>query len=88
MSYSERYTSEVEALTDYFKERLPACGPVVLTRDQYRAGTDSLDGLHKMLVSGAFVEWLAKRSYELSYNQGCNAFFAAARALDLLTVND
>lgn len=88
MSFSQRYTDEMEALTEYFKERLPVCGPVTLTRDEYGAGTDSLTGLHKLLVGGAFVEWLAVRNYELSYNQGCNAFFAAARLLGLLTVSD
>lgn len=88
MNFSQRYTDEIEALTEYFKERLPACGPVALTREEYQTGTDSLTGLHKMLVGGAFVEWLAKRKYELSYNQGCNAFFAAARLLNLLTVSD
>lgn len=88
MSYSERYTSEVEALTEYFKERLPVCGAVVLTKDEYGAGTDSLTHPHKMLVGGAYVEWLAKHNYELSYNQGCVAFFAAAKALNLLTVNE
>lgn len=84
---TERYTQEVNDLREWFKQRLPAFGKIVLTEDEYKAGTDSLKGFQADLVRAAFVEWLAMRRYELSYNQGCIAFFGAAKDCELLEVN-
>lgn len=75
-----------EELRDWFKARLTALPDVVLTQSEYRAGTDSLKEPHAPLTKQAFDEWLAKRNYELSYNQMCNGFFAAARSLGKLRV--
>lgn len=77
---SQRYQDEIKALTEYFSLRLPACGPLTLTPEERSAGVDSLKGLHADLVRGAFVEWIAIRDYELSYNQTCIAFFTALDA--------
>jgi hypothetical protein len=71
------YQDEVKALTEYFTARLPVCGPLTLTDAERSRGVDSLKGLHSDLVRDAFVEWLAIRNYELSYNQTCIAFFTA-----------
>lgn len=80
------YNEQVENLTHWYKQRLPVCGPFVLTYDQYAAGVDSLTGKHAQLRDAGFIEWQAIKSYELSYNQGCVAFFTAANALKLLTI--
>jgi len=87
MMVSERYAKEVEDLRAWFMERLPVCGSISLTTDQYKAGCDSLAGLHHDLVRASSTEWLTKRRYELSYNQTCCAFFGAAKALNLLIVD-
>lgn len=82
---ASRYEMEVRLLTNYFRERLAVCGPLAMTDERRKIGTDSLTGLHGDLVRGSFVEWLAMRNYELSYNQTCKAFFAA---LALATTQD
>jgi hypothetical protein len=83
---SDDYVKQIEDLRDWYKERLPAFGKVVLSADEYKTGTDSLEGFHGDLVKAAFVEWLSMRKYELSYNQSCVAFFSAAKDLELLEV--
>lgn len=83
---SERYQKEVSDLVDWYAARLPACGPLSLTQDEYKRGTDALTGNHATLARAAFVEWLAMRNYELSYNQCCSAFFEAAKRTRLLSV--
>jgi len=82
----DRYQKEVADLIEWYAARLPVCGPVRLTQDEYSSGTDALQGLHATLAQAAFIEWLAMRNYELSYNQCCSAFFAAAKKLSLLSV--
>lgn len=83
---SGRYSEEVDALRDWYAERLPALGPFTMTQGDYNAGTDRLPHSHSHLPRKAFNEWLTDRQYELSYNQSCQAFFAAANSLKLLTV--
>jgi hypothetical protein len=85
---SERYTSEVSALADWLAERLPALGPLRVTSAEFLVGTDSLADPHAALCDEAFRHWLDIRKYELSYNQMCNAFFAAARDAGVLEVSD
>lgn len=74
---SDKYRNQIADLAEYFRLRLPACGPLTLTPKQRSAGVDSLSGLHKGLVSSACTEWLLTRKYDLSYNQVCIAFFTA-----------
>lgn len=81
-----RYDEEVDALKEWFIERLPAFGKIKLTPDEYSAGVDSLKSYHASLRDAACVEWLAMRNYELSYNQACLGFFMAAKELNLLEV--
>lgn len=83
---SDRYQKEVADLIEWYAARLPVCGPLQITEDDYRRGTDALTGMHLHLAQSAFIEWLAMRNYELSYNQCCSAFFAAAKKLNLLSV--
>jgi len=83
---SDNYTKQIEDLRDWYKQRLPVFGKIILSEDEYKAGTDSLGGFHADLVKAAFVEWLSMRKYQLSYNQGCVAFFSAAKDLELLKV--
>ena len=84
--FSPRYHQEVADLTDWLSERLPALGPLLITDAQYRNGIDSLSDAHRALCQEAFMLWLSGRGYELSYNQGCNALFDAARRCQLLTI--
>jgi hypothetical protein len=83
----ERYAKEINDLREWLKLRLPALGKFKLTRDQWEAGTDSLKNYHADLIRDAFIEWLTTREYELSYNQMCAAFFAAADACDVMEVD-
>jgi hypothetical protein len=83
---SDKYKQQIADLTDWFVERLPALGPVVLTEGEHKVGVDSLSGDHAELAREAFDVWLSERRYELSYNQTCNAFFAAAGRCGLLDV--
>lgn len=83
---SERYTQEIEALKEWFKENLSSFPALDLTQDEFKAGTDSLKDGYAAIVSYAFWKWLYERNYELSYNQGCNAFFQAVRELGKLNV--
>lgn len=83
---SGRYSKEVDDLRVWLAERLPALGPFTMTRDDYQAGVDKLPQTHTELRREATNEWLTARDYELSYNQMCQAFFAAANDLKLLTV--
>jgi len=84
---SERYQKEVNDLIEWYAARLPACGPFSLTESEYKQGTDALKGNHATLAQAAFIEWLATRNYELSYNQCCCACFEAAKRAGMLTVN-
>ena len=83
---SEDYAKQIDDLRVWFRERLPAHGQISLTKDQWKAGVDSLTGYHADLVRAAHIEWLTTRKYELSYNQTCVAFFGAADDCDLLDV--
>lgn len=83
---SGRYSQEVTDLTKWFELRLPEAGPFTMSRDDYQAGVDNLPESHQWLVTKAMNKWLTDRSYELSYNQMCQAFFAAAKNLNLVTV--
>lgn len=85
---SGRYSKEVADLRAWFAERLPALGPFTMSRDDYQAGVDKLPETHRDLRNQATNEWLTERDYELSYNQMCQAFFAAANDLKLLTIED
>lgn len=82
-----RYSEEVDALKAWYAERLPALGPFTMSQSDYDAGIDSLPESHTGLAQEAFNEWITNRKYELSYNQSCQAFFAAANSLKLLTVD-
>lgn len=83
---SEQYAKQINDLRAWFGERLPALPKISLTRDEWKAGTDSLKNYHADLVRGAFIEWLTMRKYELSYNQMCVAFFGAADDCGVLEV--
>lgn len=86
---SGRYSKEVDDLREWFKERLAQMPRLILSRADYEAGVDKLmHPSHALLISHANVEWASNRRYELSYNQMCQAFFAAARDLEMLTVTD
>jgi hypothetical protein len=83
---TERYGQEIEVLKQWYKANLAAFPLLVLTGDEYKSGTDSLKGGYQAVVSYAFWKWLHERRYELSYNQGCNAFFQALREMGKLEV--
>lgn len=85
---TERCAKEIDDLRSWFSRRLPSLPKFTLTRDKWKAGTDSLNGYHADLVRGAFIEWLTMRKYELSYNQMCVAFFGAADDCDVMEVTD
>jgi hypothetical protein len=77
---TDEYTTQVSDLTAWFAERLPALPTLSLTWAQYTRGVDALpQGQHLHLVHEAMATWLKERNYELSYNQMCQAFFAAAK---------
>lgn len=83
---SGRYSKEVNDLIAWFEERLPEKGAFVMSQADYQTGVDALKSPQHSLVNVAFTEWLSARQYDLSYNQTCQAFFAAAKNLNLLTI--
>jgi hypothetical protein len=83
---TQRYHDEITALTEWFMARLPALGGLELTKAERAEGGDSLKGPHEELWREAFYSWINDRHYELSYNQMCIAFFAAAENLGLLAI--
>jgi hypothetical protein len=85
-NYSTRYQDEIVALTEWFKARLPPLGAIVLSQSEYSSGVDALKGAHRELRKEASRVWNEQRKYDLSYNQMCVAFFAAAHACGLLAV--
>lgn len=74
---SERYYQEIADLQKYFEAQITAFPPVSITEEQRRGGIDALPEVYRILNSFAFNKWLIERNYELSYNQVCNAMFAA-----------
>lgn len=85
---SERYNVEVEALQQWFQEKLSTLPPIEITQADYRNGTDSLHGDYAKIVEKAFATWLQDRNYELSYSQMCIAFFNAAITSMKLTIKE
>ena len=83
---SGRYSEEVDALRQFFTERLPELGSFTMSQSDYSAGVDKLGFPRDALIEIASAEWLASRNYELSYNQMCQAFFGAANDLKLIIV--
>ena len=83
---SENYTKQINDLIQWFAERLPNLEQLKLTEAEYKIGVDSLKDYHAKLRDAAFIEWLTMRNYELSYNQVCNAFFAAAKQVGVLEI--
>jgi hypothetical protein len=78
MPYSDEYEKEVRLLEAWFIEQIAGLEPLSLTTAEYKIGTDAVPEPWKGIVAEAGKIWLAHRNYELSYNQICRAFFAAA----------
>lgn len=83
---SHNYETQIKLLTEWFKERLANLPSFTMTKAELRQGTDALKEEYASLVVEAMREWLEERHYELSYNQMCNAFFAAGHEANKLTV--
>ena len=83
---SPLYEKQVADLTEWFKSRISNLGKVEMSREDYRAGTDKLPDRFKPVIKEAINTWETERGYELSYNQLCQAFFAAGRAVDVISV--
>lgn len=74
---SERYYQEIADLQEYFETQIADFPSISITEEQKRIGIDALPEVYRSLNSFAFNKWLTERNYELSYNQACNAMFAA-----------
>ena len=74
---SERYYQEIADLQEYFEAQIAGFPSISITEEQKRIGMDALPEVYRSLNSFAFNKWLTERNYELSYNQACNAMFAA-----------
>ena len=83
---SPKYQNEIALLRLWFTQRIIGFPLLSLTAGQYQTGIDSLPTIYSDLCKEAFNEWLQKRSYELSYNQMCIAFFDAVKNIGLLKV--
>lgn len=76
---SERYYQEIAGLQRYFAEQIKTFPSIEITDEQRRRGIDALPEIYRSLNKFAFDKWLMERNYELSYDQACNAMFAALR---------
>lgn len=74
---SERYYQEIADLQKYFEAQIATFPPIQISEEQKRVGIDALPEVYRSLNLFAFNKWLTERNYELSYNQACNAMFAA-----------
>ncbi len=79
------YSSQLNALADWFAERVAVLPPIVMTRGDYFRGVDALTGEHAALVKEVDEVW-GRNGYRLSYNQMCVAFYDAVRRVGKLEV--
>lgn len=77
MTSSQLYRQQIIDLTEWFTVRLRRMPFIRPTEAQKVRGIDALPQPYRDLAKEAFDLWLAERSYELSYNQMCIAFWSA-----------
>jgi uncharacterized phage infection (PIP) family protein YhgE len=80
---SKRYCQEIADLQKYFAEQIANLPAIEITAEQRQTGIDGLPEVYRKLNQFAFHKWLEEKNYELSYNQACNAMFAALEAKSL-----
>jgi len=71
------YHQQIADLTEWFEIKLRTLGIFEVTPHMRIRGVDVIPEPWKSLTKEAFDLWLSERSYELSYNQMCCAFFVA-----------
>jgi len=82
---NEKYILMIELLTHWYEENIKYFPSIKLTEEGYKAGTDSIkEKEYIAVINHAFHKFLYEFKYELSYNQSCNAFFAAMKNLNKL----
>lgn len=75
--YSREYGKEIDILAAWFHDKIEPWQHMEISEEQRKNGVDDIPEILKEITLEAFREWGRSRSYELSYNQTCIAFFAA-----------